>query len=72
MLNAQAFLPRLIGRQAKRSPLGAVTCNLVVASPFNDRLFRVKFTGTSEGILPRVFLWAFEGELSAKRNLVWW
>lgn len=72
MLSAHAFLPRFIGRQAQRSPLGAVTCNLVVASPFNDRLFRTKLTGTSGGLLPRVYLWAFEGELVIKRNLVWW
>lgn len=72
MLNASLFLPRLIGRQRSSTTLGAQTVVMATCSPFADSRFRTKETGVTGIILPRVFLWAYEGELSAKRNNLWW
>jgi len=69
MLNAQAFLPLLIGRQQTKTYLGANACHLCLCSPFVDRKFRVKTTGFLGVVLPRVFLWAHEGELKVRPDL---
>lgn len=66
MLNAQAFLPRVTGRQVMRSALGAKTCNLALLSPFLDRQWRERLTGTGGSMSPRLFLWLYQGELKAK------
>jgi len=72
MLNASLFVPRLIGRQRSSTGLGAQTVVMATCSPFADSRFRTKETGTTGTILPRVFLWAYEGELAVKRNNLWW